>query len=43
VARVASSTGAPLHEVASRAEQAWRMAQGTPSPGPIIGDDRAPA
>jgi uncharacterized protein (DUF111 family) len=29
VARIASATGMALHEVASRAEQAWRLAQGT--------------
>jgi uncharacterized protein (TIGR00299 family) protein len=44
VTRVAAATGAPVHEVASRAEQAWRLAQGdlepkaepesTPEPAP---------
>jgi pyridinium-3,5-bisthiocarboxylic acid mononucleotide nickel chelatase len=29
VARIASATGVPLHEVASRAEQAWRQTQTT--------------
>jgi uncharacterized protein (TIGR00299 family) protein len=43
VARVAASTGAPLHDVASRAEQAWRLAQATAAEDPIIGDDRSPA
>jgi uncharacterized protein (TIGR00299 family) protein len=43
VARVAASTGAALHEVASRAEQAWRLAQATAPADPVIGDDRSPA
>jgi hypothetical protein len=45
VARIASSTGAPLHEVTSRAEEAWRQAQsrGAAATKPVIGDDRAPA
>jgi uncharacterized protein (TIGR00299 family) protein len=43
VARVAAGTGVPLHEVASRAEQAWRLAQATAPAEPIIGDDRSPA
>ncbi len=45
VARIAAATGAPLHEVASRAEQAWRLAQATSGSGgqPTIGDDRTPA
>jgi len=33
VALVATKTGAPLHEVASRAEEAWRAAH-RPAPGP---------
>jgi uncharacterized protein (DUF111 family) len=33
VALVAAKTGAPLHEVASRAEEAWRAAH-RPTPGP---------
>jgi hypothetical protein len=43
VARVAASTGAPLHEVASRAEQAWRLTQATAGAEPVVGDDRSPA
>jgi hypothetical protein len=43
VARVAASTGTPLHEVASRAEQAWRLSQATAPAEPVIGDDRSPA
>ena len=42
VARVAASTGRPLHEVASRAEEAWRLAQAT-RPSAPVGDDRTPA
>jgi uncharacterized protein (DUF111 family) len=33
VALVAAKTGAPLHEVSSRAEEAWRAAHHRP-PGP---------
>jgi uncharacterized protein (DUF111 family) len=32
VALVATKTGAPLHEVASRAEEAWRARHPTPGP-----------
>jgi uncharacterized protein (DUF111 family) len=38
VALVAAKTGAPLHEVASRAEEAWRRAQLGPP-----GSDSSPA
>ena len=34
VAAVAAETGAPLHEVSSRAEEAWRAARGAPAPDP---------
>lgn len=34
VALVATKTGAPLHEVASRAEEAWRAGHPAPGPGP---------
>jgi pyridinium-3,5-bisthiocarboxylic acid mononucleotide nickel chelatase len=34
VAAVAAKTGAPLHEVASRAEEAWRVARRTPPEPP---------
>ena len=42
---IAAKTGAPLHEVASRAEEAWRSAHGQAAgpPPPVIGDDRSPA
>jgi uncharacterized protein (TIGR00299 family) protein len=45
VALIAAKTGAPLHEVASRAEEAWRSAHGQAAgpPPPVIGDDRSPA
>jgi uncharacterized protein (TIGR00299 family) protein len=43
VALVAAKTGAPLHEVASRAEEAWRLAQRHNMAEPLIGDDRSPA
>jgi pyridinium-3,5-bisthiocarboxylic acid mononucleotide nickel chelatase len=39
VARVAAKTGAPLHEVSSRAEETWRRTAGAAGPGP----DEAPA
>jgi pyridinium-3,5-bisthiocarboxylic acid mononucleotide nickel chelatase len=42
VARVASETGASLHEVASRAEEAWRLARAT-GEGPPTLDDPDPA
>ncbi|HVA09916.1 MAG TPA: nickel pincer cofactor biosynthesis protein LarC [Acidimicrobiales bacterium] len=46
VALIASKTGVPLHEVASRAEEEWRSAQrhgeAEPAAGPP-GDDRPPA
>jgi hypothetical protein len=42
VARIASQTGAPLHEVASRAEEAWRLSRATREGGPVL-DDPAPA
>jgi pyridinium-3,5-bisthiocarboxylic acid mononucleotide nickel chelatase len=43
VALVATRTGAPLGEVASRAEEAWRQAQRPAVGEHAIGDDRAPA
>jgi uncharacterized protein (TIGR00299 family) protein len=45
VVRVASSTGAPPHEVASRAEQSWRLAQlpDGVAAAADIDDDRTPA
>ena len=33
VALVAAKTGAPLHEVSSRAEEAWRARHRPPGPG----------
>ncbi len=33
VALVAAKTGAPLHEVSSRAEEAWRARRPPPDPG----------
>jgi uncharacterized protein (TIGR00299 family) protein len=43
VARVATALGVPLHEVASQAEQAWRMAQAEQPAAPDLDDDRTPA
>jgi pyridinium-3,5-bisthiocarboxylic acid mononucleotide nickel chelatase len=48
VARIAAKTGAPLGEVASRAEEAWRQGRRTEvpdpeRPGPDSGDGSAPA
>jgi uncharacterized protein (DUF111 family) len=43
IALIAAKTGAPLHEVASRAEEAWRLTQqeSTEERGPS--DDGTPA
>jgi hypothetical protein len=45
VALVAAKTGAALADVASRAEEAWRLAQrSSPTVAePVLGDDRSPA
>jgi uncharacterized protein (DUF111 family) len=43
VAQVAGATGVPLHEVASLAEQAWRLAQPGRDTGSGLDDDRTPA
>jgi hypothetical protein len=43
VALIAAKTGAALHEVSSRAEEAWRLGQRPEAPDPVIGDDRSPA
>jgi hypothetical protein len=42
VARIASQTGASLHDVASRAEEAWRLSLATREGGPVL-DDPSPA
>jgi uncharacterized protein (DUF111 family) len=39
VALVTAKTGTPLHEVSSRAEEAWRAAEAGRRPGP----DESPA
>jgi pyridinium-3,5-bisthiocarboxylic acid mononucleotide nickel chelatase len=43
VARIATATGLPLHDIASRAEEAWRVAQREAGAEPGIGDGRTPA
>jgi pyridinium-3,5-bisthiocarboxylic acid mononucleotide nickel chelatase len=43
VALIAAKTGAALHEVSSRAEEAWRLGRQPEAPDPVIGDDRSPA
>jgi hypothetical protein len=43
IALVASKTGQPVGEVASRAEEAWRLTQGQAVSEPVLGDDRSPA
>jgi hypothetical protein len=43
VARIATETGAAVGEVASRAEEAWRLAQRRALGESPLGDDRAPA
>ena len=37
IARIATVTGAAIHEVASRAEEAWRVAQRGPVAGSLSG------
>ena len=43
VAVVAAKTGASLHDVSSRAEEAWRARSGRPGSHDDGGDDRSPA
>jgi hypothetical protein len=43
VARIATQTGAAVGEVASRAEEAWRLARRHAASEPHIGDGRSPA
>jgi hypothetical protein len=43
IALIATATGAPLHEVSSRAEEAWRLAQRITAPDPHLGHDQSPA
>lgn len=43
VAAVAAKTGASLHDVSSRAEEAWRARSGRPASADDGDDDRSPA
>jgi pyridinium-3,5-bisthiocarboxylic acid mononucleotide nickel chelatase len=43
IALIATKTGIPLHEVASRAEEAWRQSQRPAAPESSVADDPPPA